>query len=189
MDANPSPFASFASTGDRRLAHVPTLPEVDDLPHFAALLNRQLGQSRRSRSRLALILIEVDADAGWTAAERAQLLLAVGTRLRARVRDSDLVCRVGEMRFGLVLTDAGRSEAEVVRTRLRKQLWGSYSIEDRHHCLTMQMGVAVHRECGMTGAELTAAATRCLGSRAGSEAAALADPRLSELVEQPRPAS
>lgn len=153
--------------GAKRQALGPSLPEVSDLEHFAPLLNRQLGFCRRGGHRLALLLIEVDAESGVAAelseSGRHQLMQAVGARLRARVRESDMVCRIGDRRFGVVLMDAGRIEADVVRTRLHKQLWGPYSIDERRFFLTLQMGMAVHRECGMTGVELTESAARALG--------------------------
>lgn len=140
------------------------------MEHFAALLNRQLGYCRRSGSRMALLLLQAEA-----VAESAELLPSprqpellwqvVGARLVNRVRGTDVVCRIGEARFAVVLMGAGRPEAEIVRARLLRVLAGPYGIEQQTLGLALQMGMGVFRECGLTGTELTAAAERALGAQ------------------------
>lgn len=139
------------------------------MEHFAALLNRQLGYCRRSGNRMALLLLHAEP-----VAESAELLpprqpellwQVVGARLVNRVRGTDVVCRIGEARFAVVLVGAGRHEAEIVRTRLLRVLAGPYGIEQQTLGLALQVGMGVFRECGHTGTELTAAAERALGAQ------------------------
>jgi GGDEF domain-containing protein len=137
------------------------------MEHFAALLNRQLGYCRRSGSRMALLLVHAEP-----VAESAELLPSprqpellwqlVGARLVNRVRGTDVVYRIGDARFAVVLMGAGRYEAEIARARLLKVLAGPYGIEQRTIGLALQVGMGVFRECGDTGTELTAAADRAL---------------------------
>lgn len=171
----PAPSADSPATGGSshgsaaRLALRQPPQRVPDMEHFAALLNRQLGYCRRSGSRMALLLLQ-----GEPVAESVELLPAlredllwevVGVRLVNRVRATDVVCRIGESCFAVVLMGAGRHEAEIVRARLLKVLAGPYGIEQRTLGLALQVGMGVFRECGHTGAELTGAAERALGAQ------------------------
>lgn len=136
---------------------------LEDLPQFAALLDRQLGHCRRHGARATVLLITVDPQAAGVAeapstATLKVLLQAIGARLLGRVRCSDVVAQVGERRFGLVLMDAGRVEADVVRARLHKALCGPYGVDEQRLYVALRMGAAVYREAGMTGAELAQAA-------------------------------
>lgn len=146
-----------------RMTQRPTLHLFSDMPQFVALLDRQLGHCRRYGARATLLLITVDplAEGALTpqsAAGLQTLLPTVGARLLGRVRGSDVVSQIGERRFGLVLMDAGRVEADVVRARLHKALCGPYGVDEQRFYLALRMGAAVYREAGMTGAELALAA-------------------------------
>lgn len=164
-EALPPSCGEQAAGGGQRKAAQAELPRVQGLSQFAVLLERQLGECRRHGLRAAVLLLEVelaDAPASAAAADgpgaqgRAQeaLLQALGTRLRARVRGSDVVARVGERQFGVVLVDAGRDEAETVRARLHKALCGPYGVETQRLYALLRMGRAVYRESGRSAMEL-----------------------------------
>lgn len=133
-----------------------------DLSQFAAVLDRQLGHCRRYGVRATVLLLTVELPAGEDAPlpdeTRQALLLAVGARLQGRVRNSDLAVQIGAQRFGLVLMDAGRVEADVVRARLHQVLCGPYGVGEQRLHLQLRIGAAVYREAGMTGRELVDAA-------------------------------
>lgn len=164
-EALPPSCGEQAAGGGQRKAAQAELPRVQGLSQFAVLLERQLGECRRHGLRAAVLLLEVelaDAPVSAAAAEvpgaqgRAQeaLLQALGTRLRARVRGGDVVARVGERQFGVVLVDAGRDEAETVRARLHKALCGPYGVETQRLYALLRMGRAVYRESGRSAMEL-----------------------------------
>jgi GGDEF domain-containing protein len=159
-----------------RQAQRPPLQLLGDLPQFVALLDRQLGHCRRYGARATVLLITAEPQADGAEALPAEglqtLLKAVGARLQSRVRGSDVVTQIGERHFGLVLMDAGRVEAEVVRARLQQALCGPYGVGERRLYLALRMGAAVYREAGMTGAELAQAAAAAQRSADGLGGAA-----------------
>lgn len=139
------------------------LVQVPDLEHFSALLNRQLGLCRRGGSRLAVLMIAIDLPEELRPAVRQIAQEAAGARLANRVRSTDVVCRIGALRFGVVLMGAGRKEAEVVRARLSKVIAGRYCVDSTSTELTLQIGMAVYRESGESGSELAQAALIDIG--------------------------
>lgn len=126
----------------------PAPPEVIRVPTlegFASLLNRELGSARRSGAEPALLMLSVrslrEADAATDAdAEQTQAVLtAMGERLRARVRGSDVVVQIGARRFGVVLQNMAGANPNVVQMRLQQQLSGAY--EHRHVCLSLALNL------------------------------------------------
>lgn len=164
MEPNASAATSCANSPDRsRLALRTPLVQLPDLEHFSALLNRQLGLCRRGGSRLAVLMIAIDLPEELRPAVRQIAQEAAGARLANRVRSTDVVCRIGTLRFGVVLMGAGRKEAEVVRARLAKVIGGRYCVDSTSTELTLQVGLAVYRESGETGSELAQAALIDIG--------------------------
>lgn len=155
-----------ASPASERVVQRPPLPRLADLAQFAALVDRQLGLCRRQDLRAAVLLIEAEPEGRLSGAlaeaAAAALLQAVGARLAGRVRGSDVLAQVGERQFGLVLMGAGRVEAETVRARLHKALCGPYGIGEARLYAALRMGVAVYRESGRTGRELSEAVEQAL---------------------------
>ena len=158
MKDNTLPNKNPACSPVERPTQRAQLQLLEDLPQFSALLDRQLGHCRRHGARATVLLITVDPQAGGAEAPSTAvlkgLLQAIGARLLGRVRGSDVVAQVGERRFGLVLMDAGRAEADVVRARLHKALCGPYGVDEQRLYVALRMGAAVYREAGMTGTEL-----------------------------------
>jgi GGDEF domain-containing protein len=142
----------------------PAPQRLADLSQFAALLNRQLGQCRRQGICAAVLLLTAelpgaDGPRPLSAATREALLEALGARLASRVRGSDVVVQLGADGFGLVLMEAGRPEAELVRERLLKALHGPYGVDEQRLELRLRIGAAVYREAGLSsGRELVEAA-------------------------------
>jgi GGDEF domain-containing protein len=156
------PSSAADAPPNLRQTQRPALQQLGDMAAFAALLDRQLGHCRRYGARATVLLITADPQADGAEALAAEgleaLLKAVGARLLGRVRGSDVVSQIGERRFGLVLMDAGRAEADVVRARLHKALCGPYGVGEQRLYVALRMGAAVYREAGMTGSELAQAA-------------------------------
>lgn len=165
MVSSTASSASCSPSPDRsRLALRAPLLQLPDLEQFAALLNRQLGVCRRGGSRLAVLMMAVELPPGELRPAVRQIALeAAGARLANRVRSTDVVCRIGPLRFGVVLMGAGRAEAEVVRTRLARVIGGRYCVDEGSTELTLQIGLAVYRESGDSGSELAQAALIDIG--------------------------
>ncbi len=158
------------------------LRTLADIAALVQLLDRQLGQCRRYGCSAALLLIEIEPRRDGTAlgdALEAGLRKAVGARLAGRLRGNDLLTQCGPGLFGLVLMEAGRKEAEVVRERMRKALAEPFGLEAQRVQLELRLGLAVYREDGMSGADLSQQARLALGSQRPQR------PQLS-LVEPPR---
>ena len=69
-------------------------------------LGRELHRAYRGQSEVGLILCDVsEPSAGSDSGDRA--LQAIGGILQASFRGSDVCCRMGEQRFGIILPDAG----------------------------------------------------------------------------------
>lgn len=160
---NPKPAAPLGSRADQR----PPLQQLASLAQFATLVDRQLGQCRRLDLRAAVLLIEIEPP---PARGGAALQQAIGARLSGRVRGSDLVVRVGERQFGLVLVGAGRAEGETVRARLHQALGGPYGVDAARLYVGLHMGLAVYREHGRSGRDLVQAVEAALRQGAAAPA-------------------
>ncbi|RQO55948.1 hypothetical protein DBR47_18965 [Paucibacter sp. KBW04] len=141
-----SPFVVSVPLPLRLRPAPPEVIRVPTLEGFASLLNRELGSARRSGAEPALLMLSVrslrvveaatEADAEQTQA----VLTAMGERLRARVRSSDVVVQIGARRFGVLLQNMAGAKPGVVQQRLQQQLSGAY--EHRHECLTLALQMA-----------------------------------------------
>lgn len=108
-------------------------------------------QSGGGLRRLALLFIDLDGfkaindNHGHAAGD--QLLCAVAGRLEALVRRSDLVARLGGDEFGVLLVDAGDTEAiralaKRLLTSIRAPVW----IDDTRCSVSASIGIAVYPE-------------------------------------------
>jgi diguanylate cyclase (GGDEF)-like protein len=105
-----------------------SLADIDDLTglpgrrSFRAALEQAVGDARRSGRPLALVLLNVDGFRGVNLRfghEAGDAILArIARRLRAAVREDDLVGRTGGDEFGLLLHGSGAPEAERLYRRL-----------------------------------------------------------------------
>jgi len=170
VSASPSssPVMPVASPPEARQAQAVACEPIvlPDGEHFAALVSRELAQSRRFGKGMGVLLIDAwphppqgDALAG---AALLKLRQAVAARLRARVRGSDVVATLGEQRFGVILMNAGRKEAELVQARLHKALGGPYGVDEHHLYVRLVMGAAAFPEMGASGTELVRGAEAAL---------------------------
>ena len=168
------------------------LPRVDSLAEFGLMISRQLTQCRRYGGHLSVLWLEAApagaeddatlaapasgeppaADEGEGGAARgavlearAQLMTAVGRRLRSRVRGTDMVLQVGETSFAVLLLDAGLREAHLVQQRLAPALNSPYGVDTRMLQVRLQMGTASFPEGGLRGADLAESARQDLRRR------------------------
>lgn len=143
------------------------LLQLPDLAHFAALASRHLATCRHYNTRHAIVLLAVELPArpgNRAEGRRLQLLLdAAGARLRARLRDSDQLVQLNDMRFGVLLIDAAKADLDAVQARLHRALCGQYGIDGQLFHVFARLGAAIYPGGGSNGPELVLAANQALG--------------------------
>lgn len=156
------------------LGSLPTQQGILELPDMAAfeqLLSRELGANRRVGTRLAVLLIDfeavlvasADAAAAADADHLDNLRQMLGRRLRARVRHSDAVMRIGAQRFAVLLQNVGRANVHPIQTRLYGGLSAAYQVGWPLQSVQLFMGLAKYVDVRSTAAELIAAAELASG--------------------------
>lgn len=147
------------------------VPRVDSLAEFGLMISRQLTQCRRYGGHLSVLWLEAEPLAregqSWPHDAQEGLMMAVGRRLRGRVRGTDLVLQVGETSFAVLLMDAGASEAHIVQQRLTLALNGPYGVDQHTMHVGLHMGAATFPEGGVRGADLAESARQDLRRRGG----------------------
>ena len=134
---------------------------------FELLLTRELSASRRASSRLAVLLVDFEAvlasSANADAGHLDNLRQILGQRLRARVRSSDAVMRIGVQRFAVLLQDVGRADVHPIQTRLYDGLSTAYQLGWPLQSVQLFMGLAKYVDVRSTAAELIDAAEQASG--------------------------
>jgi diguanylate cyclase (GGDEF)-like protein/PAS domain S-box-containing protein len=112
---------------ERRLTHLAHFDVLTDLPNRAAIseqIERQINVARRHEQRLAVVFLDLDYfkqvndSLGHEAGD--ELLCVIASRLRATVRDSDMVGRLGGDEFVILLAEI-RELSDVVRVAAKIQ--------------------------------------------------------------------
>jgi|GEM_PF-1053798 len=136
--------------------------------HMGEVLHRELARAARNRAELAVLIIDVDHfkkfndtyghDAG------DHVLQCVARVLEQRVRQSDVVCRLGGEEFVVVLPDANRDNAVM---RAKDLLDGIRGLKLKHGnrslgTITASLGIAMFPDHGATGDGLIEVADEAL---------------------------
>src|SRR5688572_9744372 len=150
----------------RELLHRARHDALTRLPN-RALLNDSLATAiafaRRHRKALAVGFLDVDGlkainDAhGHGAGDR--VLSGVATRIRATLRQSDSVGRVGGDEFVIVLSEiAHAGDAALVAQKLLQAIAAPYKVAGRDVSVTASLGLALYPDDGLTAEDLVASA-------------------------------
>jgi diguanylate cyclase (GGDEF)-like protein/PAS domain S-box-containing protein len=130
-------------------------------------LEAAVEKARRDESRLALHYIDLDGfkavndSAGHAAGDF--VLQRVASRLQAKVRDGDIVARIGGDEFVVVQTMIDSPGAmEALAARLIGAISQPYVIEDRSFTIGASIGIAAHSVATQNVADLLSAADRAL---------------------------
>lgn len=132
---------------------------------FAHELRLQVARSRRYGEVAGLMLIDVELRAGGRATPsqrlRDELLGGLARALLRRVRETDLLGRLGDRRFALLLPHIDEEGVEVVAGSLERVI-DSYSLDagDQLLCPAASIGVALIDEATPSAEEAIAAAER-----------------------------
>jgi diguanylate cyclase (GGDEF)-like protein len=143
-DLTERPLAAPPSEPSRRLSVSDPLIGVMGAQRFMEAARRELKRVERHSSPLALVRIDIDrcheAPAG------AEALRSLAAVLRAGTRDSDLIARVGDDAFALLLVHTDGEHGRAVTERLRETISiRSAMLQAPEATLTISAGVAEYR--------------------------------------------
>ncbi len=139
-----------------RLAYLANFDPVTGLPNrslFRDRLAHALHNADRHGQRVALLFVDLDNfkhvndSLGHAAGD--ELLRLVGARLRAAVRVSDTVCRLGGDEFTVIAEGLARDEDTVhVAAKLLEQSAQPYRLGEREVYVTASVGIAIYPRDG-----------------------------------------
>ena len=126
--------------------------DLTGLPNRRAMLSAAGARLAGADARHALLLLDLDRfkevnDALGHQAGDA-LLAQVARRLEGRLRSGDLLARLGGDEFGVLLRNAGRTEAEAVAHDLVAQLLEPFRVDDLKIHTDVSVGVALYPDHG-----------------------------------------
>lgn len=141
---------------EEQLAFMATHDPLTGLPNrtlFKDRLNLALSQANRSRSKLAVMLLDLDRfkDVNDTYGHGMgdHILRSSADRLRALLRRSDTVSRLGGDEFLLLLPDIGRvRDATKVAQKIVVAFRSAFTINGRELTVTSSIGVAIYPHDG-----------------------------------------
>ncbi len=134
----------------RHLAHHDTLTQLPNRVLLHGRLQQAMAGAQREAGQLAMLFIDMDRfkDINDTLGHPVGdgLLVEVGQRLSALVRDSDIVARLGGDEFVLVLTGTGRDAARAaasVAAKVLAHLGRPYKVQGYELHSTPSIGIAL----------------------------------------------
>ena len=160
-------WQSHLQNENEALAHQASHDSLTNLPnraYFEARLTRTLRSLNKTRDKAAVLFLDSDRfkginDAYGHAAGDA-VLVAVATRIRAQLREDDVVARLSGDEFAILLTplhkieDAQRIAEKIIASMLEAiELPGQVSV-----VTSLSIGIAVYPEHGASAQELLCAA-------------------------------
>ena len=151
----------------RRLAHHDELTGLTNRPAFFERLNSALARARRAWRHVAILFLDLDDlkllnDALGHEAGDA-LLREAARRIRAAVRASDTVSRLGGDEFGVVLEDvADTEEVDRVSGRIAEACAAPFTLADHSDSVRYSLGSAVFPRDGDSAEELFRSADQAM---------------------------
>jgi len=113
----------------RQLATIDSLTGVGNRRYFTEALERVVGELARSGKPLTILSLDLDQfkrindEHGHASGD--DVLVAVGERLRATMRATDVVARIGGEEFGVLLPECGEADGMLVAERIRAAMGGT----------------------------------------------------------------
>ena len=122
--ATPALWNARRFTEARVLADLDPLTRLHNRRYFHELLEREVARAHRYRRRLSLLVLDVDDFSGLNArigrAGADAVLVQLARQLRAAVRTADIVCRIGQDEFGVILPESEAGGAELLAKRIAR---------------------------------------------------------------------
>lgn len=161
----------------QRLSVTDALTGLGNYRYLSLALSREVERAARFGRPLAVLMLDLDRFKGVNDVHGHQrgdeVLVEVAARLRAVIREVDVVARYGGEEMVLVLPETDREGAELLADRvgevMRQQPFGGPEQDPVR--VTVSTGIAVRPEHGVTGAALLRAADEALydAKRAGRD--------------------
>lgn len=137
----------------KRQAHHDSLTGLPNRLSFMERLDYEIRNANRSRERLAVVFLDVDRfkdindSLGHEAGDR--LLKEVAGRLRASVRESDSVARIGGDEFNILLTNiADADSVSVIAGKVIRSFHQPFAISGREIHSSASAGISLYPEDG-----------------------------------------
>jgi diguanylate cyclase (GGDEF)-like protein len=137
----------------RYQAHHDTLTDLPNRLLFTEHLSPELAQARRQSRPLAVLILDLDhfkvinETLGYAVGD--QLLQEVAQRLRAALRETDTVARVGSDEFAVLLPELSNPvDATLIASKLLGLVAGPVQLAGRELSMTASIGIALHPSDG-----------------------------------------
>lgn len=133
----------------RHLAHHDALTGLPNRRLFMDIIIVEVAEARRIRKRLAVLFLDLDRfkEVNDTLGHEAgdELLKEVARRLRANVRESDAVARIGGDEFNIILTNISHVEDITVSARkIMSSFQQPYFIAGNELYMTTSIGISIY---------------------------------------------
>jgi diguanylate cyclase (GGDEF)-like protein/PAS domain S-box-containing protein len=143
----------------KRLAHYDQLTELPNRYMLFDRFDHLVAQSRRNGNMFALLFVDLDnfksINDTYGHLFGDKVLLEVASRLKASVRTSDTIARIGGDEFVLLLESiADKNAALKVVESLHKDLCRSILIDDNEMIIECSIGISIYPDDGNTTDQL-----------------------------------
>jgi diguanylate cyclase (GGDEF)-like protein len=152
----------------RHLADTDPLTGLRNRRSFDSELERQVAQVARYGPGGALLVLDLDhlKQVNDTQGHRAgdEIITSVTDVLRRRLRDTDIISRLGGDEFGVILPRATQAEAGQVADALVEAVRGHVPVSPGKHArrMTVSVGVAMFDTPGLSGKDMLLRADRAM---------------------------
>jgi diguanylate cyclase (GGDEF)-like protein len=157
----------------QRLSVTDALTGLGNYRSFQHILGREIERAARFERSLSLLMLDLDLFKAVNDVHGHQVgnsvLVEVAERLRAEVREVDVVARYGGEEFAVVLPESDRVGAGHTAERICSAMRSRpFSVGELELSVTVSIGVAVFPQHGQTGGSLVRAADEALYAAKGA---------------------
>jgi len=141
-------FVQEHMTQLRRLSRTDSLTGLYNHRMFYERLEDELNRAKRYDGRLSVVLMDLDNFKAVNDLKGHQfgdrMLVKCAERLRANLRQTDILCRFGGDEFGLILTETSPEQAHAMMTRLSEDFTELGRKEGAPTSFGMTFGLSAH---------------------------------------------
>jgi diguanylate cyclase (GGDEF)-like protein/PAS domain S-box-containing protein len=135
------------------LAHHDALTGLPNRRLFMDIVHGELAQARRNHKRLAILFLDLDRfkEINDTLGHKTgdEMLKAISVRLKANIRESDRVARIGGDEFNVILADIARVEdISAVTNKIMNSFRKPFMIAGHELHMTTSIGISVYPDDG-----------------------------------------